>query len=545
MKYNLQKLINLIYILIIILSISVIAFIIFRIQYYSITYELQLRQNYLIILYCSIITILLSLSLFFLNNKLKQISFYILTIFCIILYSVELILIITPNFRTNDRQIETGNGWIEVNTEILDPNSIVKEIQKGNFYSSTGVSIDNIFVSNNEIKIDIKNINNEEFTTQFIGTKVNFDQETIKNNNLNQSKLFSNLTYSDDIGEILYETKENPAVYKFVGNEIYVRAKIISNQGHHNQATVNDFKKAWLQPIKIFNNTQNNKKLTKNNWKKGLLHNHSMASNARGPTQFQSSNAPPEYVINLYKNKGYNFVSLSEHNIIAKNDKWVEILSSKISPGDNFNLDILNKHLEILGEDFYDIKHKNKKTFLKLKSLKNLANKFNEKEKFILITSAEVIAKKVHMVLVNHTDEILPIESDNYNRFDMFKRLTIEKNKQIKEYKKPIILIIAHPERGYLIEDLVKVDQTVYFEVKNTRHASWGCAHKSVNERLWDIALTLRFIEGKKPIYAFSTDDAHRYYIVRKDTLKRFLKLTNLRYWINFSKNPKDVCSTF
>ena len=351
-----------------------------------------------------------------------------------IIYSIELVLILTPDFRTNDRQIETGNGWIEVNSESLEPNSIVKEIQHGNFYASTGVEIDNFFVSNDEIKIEINKKNNEEFTTQFIGTRVNFDRKTINNNNTGHSSLFSDLSYSNDIGKILHETKENPAIYRFEGDEIYVRAKVISNKDHHNKSTVNDFKTAWLQPIKIYKNKSKIKLLTHDKWQKGLLHTHSMLGNLRGPRQYQSSNAPPEYVINLYKNNGYNFIGLSEHNIIAKNDKWIEILSSKISPGDNFNIDILNKHLNIYGKKFYDVKYKDGKTFLKLKNINNLANEYNDKEKFSIITAAEVIGKNAHMVLVNHTDEVLPIEQDK-NNYLMFERLTKEKNKQIYRQK--------------------------------------------------------------------------------------------------------------
>ena len=57
--------------------------------------------------------------------------------------------------------------------------------------------------------------------------------------------------YSRDIGQILFETDENPAVYKFTGDELYVRAKIISDRKHPNPFAEGDLETAWIQPVTV------------------------------------------------------------------------------------------------------------------------------------------------------------------------------------------------------------------------------------------------------------------------------------------------------
>ena len=45
------------------------------------------------------------------------------------------------------------------------------------------------------------------------------------------------------------ETKENPATYKFAGDEIYVRARVISSRDKVDPFVVGDKEMAWVQPV--------------------------------------------------------------------------------------------------------------------------------------------------------------------------------------------------------------------------------------------------------------------------------------------------------
>ena len=55
--------------------------------------------------------------------------------------------------------------------------------------------------------------------------------------------------YTDDIGEILHETTANPAVYEYDGDEIYVRAKVISSKPKDQPFREGDVELAWTQPV--------------------------------------------------------------------------------------------------------------------------------------------------------------------------------------------------------------------------------------------------------------------------------------------------------
>jgi hypothetical protein len=50
---------------------------------------------------------------------------------------------------------------------------------------------------------------------------------------------------------VLHETTADPAVYEFAGNEIYVRAKVISSKDQENGVQEGDKEIAWTQPLRV------------------------------------------------------------------------------------------------------------------------------------------------------------------------------------------------------------------------------------------------------------------------------------------------------
>ncbi|MFC1726131.1 PHP domain-containing protein [candidate division KSB1 bacterium] len=97
-----------------------------------------------------------------------------------------------------------GRGWIVVKSEKLDPKHVTEAIAKGEFYSSCGVQLNDIKISDKEYSISIKQISSNRYTTQFIG----------KN------------------GKVLKEMSGRDPVYVFKGGELYIRAKILSSSGN-------------------------------------------------------------------------------------------------------------------------------------------------------------------------------------------------------------------------------------------------------------------------------------------------------------------------
>ena len=104
-----------------------------------------------------------------------------------------------------------GRGWIMVRSESDQQNSLMENMKLGNFYSSTGVYLNDMDVSNKHIKISISQIDDFLYKTTLIG----------KN------------------GKILQEISGTTVVYYFEGNETYVRAEIVDSDGAC----------AWTQPV--------------------------------------------------------------------------------------------------------------------------------------------------------------------------------------------------------------------------------------------------------------------------------------------------------
>jgi hypothetical protein len=96
-----------------------------------------------------------------------------------------------------------GTGWIMVRAKKLTPSVILTALENGDFYSTVGVLLQNITITDKDYTVTIEPNDDMKYTTQFIG----------KN------------------GRILKEAFGTKAVYTFRGDELYVRARIRSSSG--------------------------------------------------------------------------------------------------------------------------------------------------------------------------------------------------------------------------------------------------------------------------------------------------------------------------
>ncbi len=114
--------------------------------------------------------------------------------------------------RIGDKTAPTpGHGWVFVRAAELTEKAILSSLDRGDFYASTGVELEEYAANESKIAIKIKVARPSKYTIQFIGRG----------------------------GRILNESNESTAVYNIVGNEGYVRAKITESNG----------KLAWTQPV--------------------------------------------------------------------------------------------------------------------------------------------------------------------------------------------------------------------------------------------------------------------------------------------------------
>ncbi len=142
-----------------------------------------------------------------------------------------------------------GRGWVVVRARHLTPESIIKAMDAGDFYASTGVVLKDIQLDGKTFKIVIEPEKGVSYTTQFIGTMRGYDPTSKPVLDEEGKNIRTSRIYSDDIGKVLAEVKGTVASYTLTGNEIYVRAKIISTKLRQNAPVEGKFEAGWTQPI--------------------------------------------------------------------------------------------------------------------------------------------------------------------------------------------------------------------------------------------------------------------------------------------------------
>jgi hypothetical protein len=141
-----------------------------------------------------------------------------------------------------------GRGWLMVHAEQLTPESLIAAMEKGDFYASSGVRLKQIRKTASQLCVEIEPEAGVTYNTQFIGTRKGYDP---KSEPVMQDGKPLRVTrrYSKEVGAILSEVKGSSACYQLKGDEIYVRAKIISSKAKENPTLEGDVETAWVQPL--------------------------------------------------------------------------------------------------------------------------------------------------------------------------------------------------------------------------------------------------------------------------------------------------------
>ncbi|MDQ6630934.1 MAG: hypothetical protein M3Y82_04150, partial [Verrucomicrobiota bacterium] len=140
-----------------------------------------------------------------------------------------------------------GQGWVQVRAEKLSPEKIIAAMEAGEFYASNGVRLKEVRREKENYSIEIEPENGVTYTVQFIGTRKGFDGKSEPIRNASGAPLPVTHRYSKEIGVVLSEMKGTSASYVLKGDEIYVRAKIISSK--IKPALGKELETAWTQPF--------------------------------------------------------------------------------------------------------------------------------------------------------------------------------------------------------------------------------------------------------------------------------------------------------
>lgn len=147
-------------------------------------------------------------------------------------------------------QANPGRGWIMVRAERLTPESLITAMEKGDFYSSTGVVLKDIKFNNDTLTVEVEPQKDVTYKIQFIGTRRGYDRAGTEVTDADGNPLRTTKIYSSQIGEILKGTEGTTGRYTLAGDEIYVRAKVISSRFNETLSPTGEFEAAWVQPVK-------------------------------------------------------------------------------------------------------------------------------------------------------------------------------------------------------------------------------------------------------------------------------------------------------
>jgi hypothetical protein len=107
-------------------------------------------------------------------------------------------------------------------------------------------------------------------------------------------------------------------------------------------------------------------------WWKGNLHTHSLWSDG---------DDYPEMIVEWYKQHGYNFLALSDHNTIAEKENWISVAKSK---GGEL---AFSKYLARFGNPWVKTREVEGDEEVRLKKLSEYRVPFEESGRFLLIKS--------------------------------------------------------------------------------------------------------------------------------------------------------------
>jgi hypothetical protein len=161
----------------------------------------------------------------------------------------------THEYHGNKIRAIPGRAWVMVRSRYLTPESLLRAMGRGDFYASTGVLLDEVTfdATAGKLALRIKPSGNETFTTRFIGTRkgvnLNGKPRLDSGGKVVETTLDYRTAGGPQIGEVFREVSGANAEYTLKGDELYVRAVVISSGETAVPSTEFKFKRAWTQPV--------------------------------------------------------------------------------------------------------------------------------------------------------------------------------------------------------------------------------------------------------------------------------------------------------
>ncbi|HJU68791.1 MAG TPA: hypothetical protein VJ650_11150 [Gemmatimonadaceae bacterium] len=145
------------------------------------------------------------------------------------------------------RHRNPGRGWVMVRSPVLDAESLMRAMERGDFYASTGVTLTEVRHEGQRLTVTIRGDPGVTYMTRFIGTRRGYDTSSVAVHD--SAGVPVTRRYSQDVGAILSEMLGTTASYTMRGDELYVRARIASTRAKANPSYAGEVEMAWTQPV--------------------------------------------------------------------------------------------------------------------------------------------------------------------------------------------------------------------------------------------------------------------------------------------------------
>ncbi|MBM3971605.1 MAG: hypothetical protein FJ302_17365 [Planctomycetes bacterium] len=239
-------------------------------------------------------------------------------------------------------------------------------------------------------------------------------------------------------------------------------------------------------------------------WYRGNLHTHSLWSD--GDDYLES-------IAMWYRDHTYNFLAFTDHNVLADKERWIDVEKSK---GKQKAFDKLKQKFP---NGWVEERKTEDKLETRLKTFREVADRFNEPGKFLLIQAEEVSdafqTSAIHMNASNVKELVVPRHGGSVAE-------TIQNNTdaliaQRERTGQSMMIHLNHPNFGFGVtaEDLMRIRGENFFEVYNGHPGVNNSGNKehASTERIWDIINSFRLGELQMPpLFGLGTDDGHAYH---------------------------------
>lgn len=243
-------------------------------------------------------------------------------------------------------------------------------------------------------------------------------------------------------------------------------------------------------------------------WWKGNLHTHSLWSDG---DQF------PEMIADWYQKKGYNFLALTDHNVLSEGARWMA-MSKIVKRSDD---EILERYRSRFGKSWVETRgtEGTPEFEVRLKPLNEFRSLIEQRGEFLMIPAEEIsdkaAGKPVHINATNIAEVIPPAGGSSVREAMQNNLRSILHHEE--QHGLEVLPHLNHPNFHYAVtaEDLAAVTHERFFEVYNGHPGvnHLGDADHPGVEAIWDQINAIRLTDvNVPPIMGIATDDSHEYH---------------------------------